>query len=566
MADKQKLLYVNTDADYEETFVHGGSIFIVDVQPVSGGDNVDLTYLSGTIPNNHVVDTVTSDTDDMIVYVEFDGPGYGFTGTATVNNITVTNIQPLGTHTRRYSGQATIDIGSDTSILAEHSEGHTHEVTYDSYPEGPKITLIKFINGYPGSQTEVKSGDTFDIEVTFDSAETEPSQLDIENYGASTAASFNSTQLASGGLDWSGGTYKTSLTITIANRGTSTQYLPLRGKAKNSNNTYGDTVATNASGGTTDGQHVVKLNNTYPSISFGAKTYPASQSALKNTESATIGFTYSNTDTIQFSSPISELSITNPTSLASTKTVTRTGGTYNISTNNLRAAGNRTANNASTTINTIIYIAHVAATITVTEPYTRLRSSSSGTNYTITINSNQRLRIVPTMTAPEGTLGTFSGSVPGTTFTASLNVSDSDTNGTYTWGSLSARNLANIETTSISGDDQYTIGGFIKRRLTVSAYSAEVSIGTYVSDTTKLVCTNLSEGDENSENFSYQSYSNDTTLDPNNTTGVNINDKYTITDPSNNTDNHGNIWFNLDRPNRAGNTTGTMQIDIEEEV
>jgi len=566
MADRQKLLFVNTDADFEETYVNGGSIFIVDVQPVNSGDNVDLTYLSGTVPADHVVDTVNSDTSDMIVYVEFDGPGYGFTGTATINGIQVTNIQPLGSHTRRFSGQATIDIGSNTSILAEHSEGHTHEISYTPYPEGPKITEIKFVNGYPGSQTELKAGDNYDIQVTFDSNETEPTQLDIENWGASSAASFDANDLSTGGLDWSGSIYTTTLTITIANRGTSTQNLPLRGKAKNSNNTYGDTVATNASGGTVDGVNLVKLNNTYPSLSFGSKTYPSNQSALKNSETADVAFSYSDTDTIQFSSPNSQLSIANPTTLESTKTVTRIDGNYNISTNNLRAFGIRTANNASTTVNTIINIAHVAATITVSEPYSRLRSSSSGIGYTITITANQQLRAVPSLSAPEGSLGSFSGSTPGTTFTATLTVRDSDTKGTYSWQNLSAHNLANIETTSISGDDEYVIGGFAKRRLTVSAYSAEVDIGTYVTNVNKLVCTNLSEGDENSENFTYQSYTNGTTLDPNNTTGVNINDKYTITDPSNTTNTTGHIWFNLDRPNRAGNTTGTMQIDIEEEV
>jgi len=86
-----------------------------------------------------------------------------------------------------------------------------------------------------------------------------------------------------------------------------------------------------------------------------------------------------------------------------------------------------------------------------------------------------------------GTLGSFSGGVPGTSFTASLTVHDNDTKGIYTWQSLSAQNLAGKISNIITGNDEYTLGGFVERDMYFDPQANEVVMGTYVSDTAKVV-------------------------------------------------------------------------------
>jgi hypothetical protein len=328
----------------------------------------------------------------------------------------------------------------------------------------------------------------------------------------------------------------------IANRGTTAQALPARVRVQKATGSWSDWFETT---------NTVALNNLYPSASFGTVTYPSGQGALKDSETATIAFTGSNFDSIIFSSPNSDVSIASPFEYATSKTVTRTGGSYNISTNNVRAVLTRAANNATTTANTLVRIANTPATISISTPASRLRSGgNNGTtaqNHTITITASQSLYAAPSLNAPEGTWqgGGFSGS--STTWTRSLQVSDNNAKGAFTFNSLSATNLAGVATTTISSGAGYTIGGFVFRVLTVPAYpTRSVDIGTDISNTAKLRCTNLSKGATGSLNYTYQA-----------TTAEAV-DRYTITG--------GDTWYNCDGANASSNTTGTMQIEIEEVV
>jgi len=62
----------------------------------------------------------------------------------------------------------------------------------------PTITDIRFINGYPGTQTEVKQNDTLTVRVTFDPAGTAPTQIDVMDYGISQSKTVltSSTELS----------------------------------------------------------------------------------------------------------------------------------------------------------------------------------------------------------------------------------------------------------------------------------------------------------------------------------------------------------------------------------
>jgi hypothetical protein len=249
--------------------------------------------------------------------------------------------------------------------------------------------------------------------------------------------------------------------------------------------------AAGAYGATFDTTNTVDLNNLYPTFSIGTITYPASQGALKDSETATVAVTIANTDTISFTSPNGDLSITNPSTIETPKTVTRIAGSYNIATTNFTGTATRAANAAVTAASAVVKIANVAATITVSTAAARLRSGgNNGTsiqNHTITITGNQQLYAAPTMNADTGG-GTFTGSWSGagTTWTRTLQVHDDDVKATYAWQALSARNLANIETTVITTGGSYVLGGFVQRTLTFGAFSQTTALNVAVVTYSKL--------------------------------------------------------------------------------
>jgi hypothetical protein len=255
-------------------------------------------------------------------------------------------------------------------------------------------------------------------------------------------------------------------------------------------------VDASASTGTArETSNTVTLNNLYPTVTFGAKTYPASQQALKGSESASVAVTLSNLDTVLFDSPNGDLTVTAPTVIAASKTVTRAAGSYNVATNNLRCTATRTANGAATVAQTVVAIANAAPVVTVTSPAARLRSGGAdGTTvqaYTITLTADQQLLNAPTLNAAAGG-GTFAGVWAGgpSLWTRSLSVNDSDTKGSYSFTGLVATGLSGLAQNSISGSAAYVLGGFVPRDLTFSVpFSQTVSMGVAVSDPTKLQAT-----------------------------------------------------------------------------
>ena len=353
----------------------------------------------------------------------------------------------------------------------------TVDVTYQAPPQ---LLSLHFTGAYPGAQTQLKAGDTFQLTGTTDVS---ANAVEIQNYGA----------MAVGVQTFVAGTTFT-VTGVIADRGVTVQALSARVRARAPSGAYGPIRDTNVGGGGVDGVDVITLCNLYPTVLWGSPvTYPVSQGALKNTEQATAPFSVANADGVVFSSPTGELSVTNPTVPEATKTVQRISGSYNDSTVNLRAVGTRNANAAVTTANTLVKIANVAATITVTEPAARLRSGgNNGTaaqDHTITITSNQEMWAAPSMAAAPGG-GVLQGSAWAggpKVYTRALRVHDNDAKGSYTWQSLSAVNLSGLPTTAITGDASYVLGGFVPRNLVFPAFSQSTILNVPVVDYSKLV-------------------------------------------------------------------------------
>jgi len=450
----------------------GGSgwVRIVDIATQDpGGVVTNKVYQDG--PNNTVLQSCEVSHLDITVTVKASYPKVEIGG-----SFYTLDEAPDGGH---YEGDVDVTVtAGPVSVQLQTPENapgatDTVDVAYDAPPE---LLTLEFTGGYPGTQTELKAGDTFQLTGTTDK---DADAVEIQDYGAMV----QSVETFVAGTSF-------TVTGTIADRGTTTQDLSARVKARGLTGAYGSVRDTNESLGGVDGTNLVKLNNTYPTASFGLITYPGGQQALKGSEAATIAVTLVNATTVVFDSPNGDLSIANPTTNEPTKTCTRISGGYNVSTNNVRVTANRAANDATTVDQEVIQIANTPATINVSAA-SRLRSGGNdGTaaqNHTITIQSNQQL-LSADMDEDVGG-GTFLGSWAGgpSNWTRTLQVHDNDTKGTYNWQNLSATNLAGVVTTSISAGGSYVLGGFVARTVTWSAYqTVSQNVNVAISDYNKV--------------------------------------------------------------------------------
>lgn len=518
-----------------------GSVFITDIEPTGAG-NVGGKIFSS---DGNVLDSCFADTDFITVYVRAQTGITNYKPEITVNGIAVPNMtQSPEAGEPQWDGSIDINLGGLGLATALHEDGasHTTTVTPDV---GPAVLSAVFTGGYPGVQTELKQGDTYDLRVQTDSPMT---RIEIYDFEACESQVFNFAA-----------SVDETVTVTIADRGNAAVLRPARIRCRNAVGSWGGDYDTD-SAGLVDGVNVVNCNNLYPSLFIGAITYPGVQSALKDAETATIVNTASNYDTISYTSPTAELSITNPALHQDPKTVQRIAGGYNISVNNFRIAANRIANNASTTVQDVVNIAHDNATLQVTEPAARLVSGgNAGTvaqNHTITITADQSLLSSPTLGAPIG-IWQGVGFVGGPAiWTRALQIHDNDAKGTYAWGAISGTNLAGRITNAITGDANYILGGFVERTLTIAAWTnREANIGTQVATTGNLVCENISKGGAGPNGgtmFLFQASIADAV------------DRFTITQPSGVYNATGNLWYNCDLNNALSNTTGTAEVILEE--
>jgi hypothetical protein len=455
--------------------VNGGA-FITNITPTGAGNVGGKTFSSDGV----VLATCLSDTQLVTVAI------LGITGNSSYKpNI----VLRWGTHFMSvpmiagpdkplFSGSIAINLDGATSMLVEHEDGASH-ICHILTDAPPVISSANFVGGYPGVQTELKAGDTYQFNVVADIPFV---AVEFANAGAYTAQSFPVAATANA-----------TVTGIIADRGTVVQNLGASVRVRKSTGSWSAWHLT-ASDGSADEVNIVKLNNLYPTVTCGAITYPLTQSALKDAETASVVNTVLNHTTVAYTSPNGELSIAAPAVAGTPKVVTRIGGTYNVSVNNLRISANRAANNATTFAQTIVQIAHVAATLSITEPAARLRSGgNNGTvaqNHVITITANQNITVPPTLNA--GAQGTWQGAGfvgAGMIWTRSLQVHDNMTKGTYAWGSISATNLAGIITSVITGNADYVLGGFVSRVLTLPAYTNVVNMNVEASTYANVAMT-----------------------------------------------------------------------------
>ncbi len=453
-----------------------GYIYITDIVPQATGVVSSKVYQD---PGNTVLQSCTTSTQDIRVAVRASYPEVSVGGVAA-------SLSRAGDESH-YTGNVDVTVTADGPLTATvfTPDGDTgpSDTAMIDYEGGPSLLTLSFTGSYPGSQTELKEDDTVQITGTTDVPCTGIRVLDYE------AGKFYETTFAS--------TTNFTVSIPIADRGDVATMRPARVRARNAVGAYGSSRDTNQGGGSVELTDVVNCNNLHPTVVIGTINYPPSQTALKNSETATVAMTTADLDTIAYSSPTGDLSITNPATDETPKTVQRIAGTYNVSSVNYRAVANRVANDATTTAETVIAIAHVACTIQVTEPAVRLISGGNdGTaaqDHTITITADQELIGAPTLNEDPGG-GTFQGVWAGgpAVWTRDLRVHDNDTKATYTWQNPSATNRAGLVTNAITGDTQYVLGGFVSRNLTLAAFATTTVANVPAVDFTKVTCDSWS--------------------------------------------------------------------------
>lgn len=439
-----------------------GWISITDVS-VSGGTASNKVYADA--PNNTILQSVSVSLNSLVISVKSSSPNVTVGGVTAVLPPHASGGYYLGTVAVTGSGAITAQLVTPNGDL-----GAIDTVQANLVP-APTILTLAFTGSYPGAQTELKAGDTFQVTGT---TNVPAVGVQVSAFGAGIAQSISFASSTS-----------FTVTITIADQGNTPQALIARMSAVDSNAAVGPTF---------DTTNTVILNNLHPTVTFTGTTYPATQSALKGTEVASVAVTTANLDSILFTSPNGDLSITAPTVIAPSKLATRIAGSYNVATTNFSAVATRNANGATTTTNGVIAIANVAPTITVTTPAARLRSGgNNGTTvqgHVITLTSDQQLASAPTLLEGAGG-GTFLASWSGgpTVYTRTLNVHDNDVKGAYTFNGLVATGLAGLVQNTVGSGAAYTLGGFVQRSLTFSAFSQNATINTGVVTYNKLTAT-----------------------------------------------------------------------------
>jgi len=471
------------DTDWQKSSdASGAGVGFVFVTDVSNSGNIgNEVYVPNTVPTDTVLSGCTSDTTAVTISFLAE-PSSFYSPTISISGVNCTNMTQYGDDRRLFAGSFDVTLtcgaGNNQDFLLESTTGQSTSVNVALAGAGPAITNWVW-GSYPGSQTALKEDDTIGVTLT---VENDATSVWIENDKVSKTL----VNLALGAVDGAGAGYRYATgTVTISNVGSNS---PGDAQASNNLGTNGD-VYTSSN---------LTIDQVYPTITFNSITYPASQGALKNSETANVDVSVTNwtsgTDTITYSTPLSEISIPSTSTYAQVKTVTRIGGSYNVSSNNYSVSATKVSNDATSSYSRNVRIANVAAQLTISEPASRLRSGSTGysnvglttsastATHTITIGSNQILNAVPTLAAPSAGKGTWSGSFVNaggmTSFTNSLQVPDSSTRGTHTWGAISGTNLAGITTSSVTGNNTYVIGGFMPRyyRITLGQNSTSQSV------------------------------------------------------------------------------------------
>lgn len=324
------------EGDTLQVFVQAGSqgfVAITDITPTNPSDNVGSKIKTD---DNNVLQSCVSSTTAITVSV-LAVTGSTFKPTVDVNGTQAVLTRNAGTDVWIGNAEITLTGASPYTVTATHGQGAVDTATV-TIEAAPVINSMTFSSAYPNAingQTEHAAGQKLDLTITsptlFDAVEV------IYSNGLTATTAIGITEIDD--------TLTHTLEVTVADQGSygtgAPLILPAKARIRNLNGTWSNVFSSSDFGGT-NGTHVLALNNTRPSVTFGSIVYPMlvdpiRQLALKVTEEATVNVTYSNADTALWSS--TELIVSDPTVLGN-KVVNRNDGVgsvgYNISTDNLQ--------------------------------------------------------------------------------------------------------------------------------------------------------------------------------------------------------------------------------------
>lgn len=508
----------------------GAAIFVSDVTPDGTGIVALKSWESGDVPAQADIKECTTDTDNVRVHIWAEGGIGDFTPTITVNGNTVTNLTQHSSGVRVFEGYGVVSVTETQTITVTSDTGTSDTVIINRALAGPVVSDITF-GSYPGTQTELKAGDTISVSVTVDDTAT---SVDIKSGGAN-AGNVNTTSF----IDNGNGTYTFSGTITISS---ASGLQTVTASGTNSLGTEGDNFVST---------ETLNLNQTYPTIGTISIVYPNSQGAIKGSEVATVSSTVSDFDTINYTTSTDLSHQGSTTTYEQNKSVQRVSGDYIVSGTNYSITANRAANDATTVRNRTVKIVNVAATaaITIDGNPARLRSDADGESYTVRLTSDQTLSTTPTMDASLGGFsGSFSGS--GSVYTKTLSILDSTNRGTGNFSNLNLVGLSGIVGNIISSGNSYTVGGFLIRTITFDPFATHMPIGTSVLDFSKVRCR----------------YTGTTVWLNKETTKAFLVDGFTIVDSDGTLNQNGDHVWLTDTDLSGANATGSLKVDIEEQV
>jgi len=410
--------------------------------------------------------------------------------------------------------------------------------------------------------SEIKGGDVVQAEVVVNTNEVSAGNIEfsVSNAGVSNgtqtsySSASSSTTLPDGSVSY---TLNVNVTSSVGRDGAQSVTVTPR----NNFDTTGPALTSAAS---------ATVNNAeFPSLTAGPVSYPANQAALKDAEAATVTNTAATYDTIIYTSPGSELTISSPNTFEGSKNVTRLGGTYNISTDNFTATATKASNGMVRDTSTVVNIANTAAAFTINNLASSIQINTGQSvidNFDLDINQilyeNPALYLDYTQ-VPQSTL---TATAQGTGTTANnyrITVAPSDGKGEFTF-SGSGLNLAGKETFSIGTNPNYIISGIVEGEAYISDQSpcaGLIYLGGPMINPSTISMENVSEGGAGPNGgtvYTYQAYANGTSVD----CTTDADNKFAIVTSgagggigtllANTTGDH---LFNLDQTNRQANTS-----------
>jgi len=521
-----------------------GGIFITDITPTNeGGNNIVglKTYEADTIPADFLMTNGITNVAAIRIHFLAE-PKHALYKLAVIakyadgaSEVAAQSITQHANDMRMYEGYVDIvvdDQKMEETITLVSSTGTEATVHLDLLIGGPEVSAFT-IGSLPDGQTELKEGDVVSVSGVVSNDAT---SVKVLNSGVS----IDSHNLSIGEEDSGGAGSRTfSGSVTVSSLSGS---LVAQAVGTNMLGTEGDAFDSNS----------VTLNQTHPSIGAATYSYPGTQEAIKESESVGIDVTITDADDYDYSAAAG-LSIDSPSDYSVSKTVTREDETiqYSVDADLLTITATKESNGAVTVKTFSINVVNTppSAALSFVGNPARLRSDANGETYKLQITPNQPLLNAPDALMSAANAGEFTGnwSTSGQNYRHNFKVVDTDLRGVHNWDGLIITGLSGIQASTITSGSIYEIGGFLARTLTIPALAQFASIGAFVSDFSKVRAMYVG-ADELVRQVDL----------------AQVVKAFTIVDSGGALDNNGDHLF-LNDANFAGtNTTGTLQVEVEE--